>query len=130
MRYLLMVRTDEIAEAGINRDDEKVVQGNRLIHEMIGAKVLIAADGLLPSAYGAVVTIASGKPKVTEGGATRDRNPVGAFALIDVASKDDATEWAGRFALAHSAASIEVRQIAELSDFGPLARELSRHRAD
>jgi len=129
MRYLLMVRTDEIAETGVNRDDEKVVQGARLIHEMIGAKVLIAADGLLPSAYGAVVTIASGKPKVTEG-AARDRNPVGAFALIDVASKDDATEWAGRFALAHSAASIEVRQIAELSDFGPLARELSRHRVD
>jgi hypothetical protein len=128
MRYLLIARTDEIAEAGTHRDDEKVVHGNRLIHEMIGAKVLIAADGLLPSAYGAVVTIANGKPKISESPA-RERNPVGAFALIDVASKDDATEWAGRFALAHSAASIEVRQIAELSDFGPLARELSRDQA-
>jgi hypothetical protein len=124
MRFLLLVRTEEIGEAGVAREDKQVARANALIHEMVGADVLIAADGLLPSSAGARVRLAEGRHEVAEGPFRDEKDLVRAFALIEVSSKDEATEWAGKFAVAHANAEIEVRQIADISDFGPLARGL------
>ena len=80
------------------------------------AGVLLALDGLHPSSKGARITSAGGKKTVTDGPFTEAKELVGGYWVIDVKSKDEAVEWATRCPLGDGDI-LEVRQVAELSDF-------------
>ena len=80
------------------------------------AGVLLALDGLHPTSKGARVTSAGGKKTVTDGPFTEAKELVGGYWVIDVKSKDEAVEWATRCPLGDGDI-LEVRQVAELSDF-------------
>ena len=83
---------------------------------LLRAGVLLAADGLHSAAKGARVTISGGKQTVTDGPFTEAKELVGGYWMIDVKSKDEAVEWATRCRIGEGDI-IEVRQVAELSDF-------------
>ena len=44
---------------------------------------------------------------------------IAGFAIIDVNSKEEAIEWATRFANVIGEVEIEIRQVVEVSDFPP-----------
>jgi hypothetical protein len=104
-------------------DPETLSAMNRLVHEMIGANVLIAADTLDPTATGSRVRVVDGESQVQKGPFGPLEAPVFAFALIRAGSEEEALEWSARAAAAHSHNVIEVRQVTNLSEFGPLADE-------
>ena len=64
------------------------------------AGVLLDTAGLLPSASGARVALAAGKLTVTDGPFTESKELI-SYALYDVRSKEEAIEWASRFARLH-----------------------------
>jgi hypothetical protein len=79
--------------------------------------VLLALDGLHPSAKGARVTWDSaGKPHVTDGPFTDVTEVIGGYWIIQVKSRAEAIEWARRVP-AMDARKVELRQIFEMSDF-------------
>jgi hypothetical protein len=59
--------------------------------------VLLATDGLQSSRKGARVSIHDGTFTVTDGPFTETKELVAGFAIIQVASKDEAVEWTKRF---------------------------------
>jgi hypothetical protein len=86
---------------------------NEALHK---AGVLLALDGLHPPSMGARVTFSGGKPKVTDGPFTEAKEVIGGYWMIQVKSKEEATEWASRCPASDNEV-IELRQVMEMSDF-------------
>ena len=57
------------------------------------------------------------KRTVIDGPFTEAKEVIAGFAILDVRSKEEAIEWSGRFAAIIGDVEVEVRQIAEASDF-------------
>jgi len=68
--------------------------------EATEAGVLLDTAGLLPSASGARVSLAAGKLTVTDGPFTESKELI-SYALYDLRSREEAIEWASRFAKLH-----------------------------
>lgn len=113
MRYLLVHRLDERKPDAFNPSPELIARMGTLMGEMNQAGVLLAAEGVLPSAKGAKVRVSRGKRTVTDGPFTEAKEVIGGFAMLQVRSIDEAIEWASRFAETIGDVEVEVRQIAE-----------------
>ncbi len=116
MRFLMVHRIDESLSDAYDPSPEVVAGVGRLIGEMTKAGVLLAAEGVLPSSTGAHVKFSGGKRTVIDGPFTEAKEVIGGFALLQVRSKEEAIEWAGRFAEAIGDVEVEVRQVAERAD--------------
>ena len=84
--------------------------------QLTKAGVLLALDGLHPSAKGARVTLQNGRKTVTDGPFTEAKELIGGYWIIQASSKEEAVEWAKRCPM-DDGNVIEIRQIAELEDF-------------
>jgi hypothetical protein len=82
------------------------------------AGVLITLDGLHPPSMGARVSFAGGKPVVTDGPFTEAKEVLGGYWMIDVKSKAEAIEWAGKCPASNDEI-IEIRQVQEMAEFPP-----------
>lgn len=65
--------------------------------DAMGAGWLVAAGGLFPSAMGARVRLSAGKLTVSDGPFTESKELIGAYAMYNVASKQEAIERASQF---------------------------------
>jgi len=108
--------TEEQYEEGVRADDAGAM--SKFNQTLIQAGVLLALDGLHPASKGARVTLAGGKPTITDGPFTEAKELVGGYWLIDVKSKEEAVEWASRAPI-NEGDVIEVRQVFEMEDHGP-----------
>jgi hypothetical protein len=68
------------------------------------------------SFHGARISYMDGKPTVTEGPFAESKEVIGGYWIIQVRSREEATEWAKRAPMSNNE-RIEVRQIHEMSDF-------------
>jgi hypothetical protein len=119
MRFLVMHKSNEQNEAGVPPSKELIEQMGKLMEETAKAGVLLAAEGVHASSKGARVSFSGGKRTVTDGPFAEAKELIAGFAIISVNSKDEAIEWATRFAEVIGDVEIEIRQVVELSDFPP-----------
>jgi hypothetical protein len=111
-KYMLIMRgTDESNAALMASIDEAMAATGRLIGEMMTAGVLLAAEGLDDPGRGVVVHFSGGAPVVTDGPYGETKELFGGYFLLDVASKEEAVEWARRVP-AVAGSKIEVRRVA------------------
>jgi hypothetical protein len=115
MRFMLMMIPGAPEEQWTPSADE-VAEMMAYNEQLTKAGVLLALDGLHPSAKGARVTLAGGKKTVTDGPFTEAKELIGGYWIIQAKSKEEAVEWATRVPLGEGDI-VEVRQIAELEDF-------------
>jgi hypothetical protein len=110
-KYLLIMRgTDESNAAMMANIDEMMVTTREFIEGMVKAGVLLAAEGLDDPSQGVVVDFSSETPVVTDGPYGETKELFGGFFMLDVASKQEAVEWAKRVPTAPGA-KIEVRRV-------------------
>jgi hypothetical protein len=111
--------------------DERLIGAMmRYNDELAKAGVLLAAEGLLPSATGARVVYQSGRRSVIDGPFAEAKELVAGFYLIDVRSKEEAIEWAKRCPVEYAVADdreavVEIRQVGDLDDI-PTATDEQR----
>ncbi len=92
----------------------------RFNEEMHQAGVLVASEGLNPSAPGARIAVADGKRYVVDGPFAESKELVGGFYLLDVSSLDEAIQWALRAPSGFGADDVlEVRQLTGAGDLPP-----------
>jgi hypothetical protein len=92
----------------------------RFNEEMHQAGVLVASEGLNPSAPGARIAVAEGKRYVVDGPFAESKELVGGFYLIEVDSLDEAIQWALRAPSGFGSDDIlEVRQLTGSADLPP-----------
>ncbi|MEU8179225.1 YciI family protein [Micromonospora sp. NPDC049047] len=121
-KYMLIMRgTDESNAAMMATIDEAMAETGRFIEQMMGAGVLVAAEGLDDPGRGVVVDFGGETPVVTDGPYGETRELFGGYFLLDVATKQEAVEWAKRFPAVRGS-KIEVRRVAE-ADEVPFSNE-------
>ncbi|MFC1431610.1 YciI family protein [Streptacidiphilus sp. N1-3] len=110
-KYMLIMRgTDETNAAMMASIDELMTTTRRYIEETVKAGVFLAAEGLDDPATGVVVDFSGEAPVVTDGPYGETKELFGGFFLLDVASKQEAVEWAKRVP-AVPGSKIEVRRV-------------------
>ena len=111
-KYMLIMRgTDESNAAMMANIDESMAATRKFIEEMIEAGVLLAAEGLDDPGRGVVVHFTGEGPVVTDGPYGETKELFGGYFLLDVASQQEAVEWARRLP-AVTGSKIEVRRVA------------------
>jgi hypothetical protein len=118
-KYMLIMRgTDESNAAMMASIDESMAATGRFIEEMIKADVLLAAEGLDDPGRGVVVDFSGEAPVVTDGPYGETKELFGGYFLLDVATKEEAVEWAKRVPAVRGF-KIEVRRVAEADEVPP-----------
>jgi hypothetical protein len=117
-KYMLIMRgTDEsMAKMMETPFDEMLETMGRFNDELIKAGVLLATEGLDDPANGAVVDYTGETPIVTDGPYGETKELFGGFFLIDVASKEEAIEWAKRIP-ATPGSKTEIRRVPTIDEF-------------
>ena len=108
----------ETAPPGIDLDPERVRAMMKYNEALKDAGVLITLDGLHPPSSGARVSFATGKPVVTDGPFAESKEVLGGYWMIDVASREEAIEWAKKCPASENEI-IEIRRVQEMADFAP-----------
>lgn len=120
MRFMVMVKATPNSEAGKLPTQELFAAMGKFNDELIKAGVLLAADGLQPSAKGARVKFSGGKRTVVDGPFAETKELVAGFWLWQCKSRDEAIEWVKRCPdpMPGEESVIEIRQLYEAEDFG------------
>jgi hypothetical protein len=126
MRFLCLYKSSK--PEGTPTTQQEMAAMGQLIEEMTKAGVLLATEGCLPSSKGARVRLSGGKITVTDGPFTETKEIVGGFALIQVASKEEAIEWTKRFLAVAGDGESEIREVYEAADFDREFREAEGRR--
>jgi hypothetical protein len=119
MRFMMMVRASDDSEAGVMPETELLTEMGRFNEELVKAGVLLAGEGLHPSANAARVKFAGDRPTVVDGPFPVSELIAG-FWLIQVKSREEAIEWAKRCPnpMPGREGVIELRQVFSAEDFG------------
>ncbi len=113
MKYMLVMRaTDEAYASMANADFNEMLETvGKFNEELIRAGVLLAAEGLADAAEGVVVDFSSEPPVVTDGPYGETKELFGGFYILNVASKEEAVEWAKRLPIKGPGFKTEIRRV-------------------
>ena len=133
VKYMLIMRASDEAMASFEDSgidfDEMIATMGRFNEEMISAGVLVAAEGLTDASEGVVVDYSSQPPLVTDGPYGETKELFGGYWILDVASIQEAVEWAKRAPLAGPGMKSEIRRIASIDEFPQDNEWIQRERA-
>jgi hypothetical protein len=118
-KYMLIMRSTDEGTAAYEEIDftEVIASMGRYNESMVEAGVLVAGEGLSDAAEGAVVDFSAETPVVTDGPYGETKELFNGFWIVDVATKEEAVEWARRAPLSGPGTKIEVRRVNGVEDF-------------
>lgn len=117
MRFMVLLKADPNTEAGVLPDEKILTAMGQYNDELVEAGVMLAGEGLHPSAKGARVKFSGGDRTVIDGPFAETKELVAGFWMFRVGSKEEAVDWVKRCPI-YGEAEIEIRQVFEPSDFG------------
>lgn len=131
MKYMLIMRaTDATWEAYKDVDfNEMLTTMGKYNDELIKAGVLVAAEGLDAQESGVVVDYESQPPLVTDGPYGETKELFTGFWILEVASQQEAVEWAKRAPLGGPGSKVEIRRVAGIDEFPQDNEYVQRERA-
>lgn len=117
MRFMVIMYPGPEAEAGRMPTEAEFAAMGAFNEALVKAGVLLAGEGLHPSAQGARVRWADGQPQVSDGPFTEAEEVIGGFWIWQVRDRDEAIAWVRRCP-AQNGQMIELRRVYEAEDFG------------
>ena len=138
MRVMVLVKATDDSEKGFSPTPESLAMleaMGKFNEELVNAGVMLAGEGLHPSARGVRVAFDGPQRRVIDGPFAETRELVAGFWLWQVRSMDEAIEWAKRCPNPMPGPSeLEIRPLYEAEDFGaeftPELREQERRLRD
>jgi hypothetical protein len=121
MKFMVMVRATAQSEACGMPSAALLAEMGRFNEEMARAGVLLAGEGLHPSARGARIRFSEdGKRSVIDGPFAETKELIAGFWMIQVPSLEEAIAWMQRspHPFPGGAAELEIRQVFSDEDFG------------
>jgi hypothetical protein len=121
MRVMVLVKATKNSEAGGMPGEELIAAMGKFNEELVKAGVMLAGEGLHPSAKGKRVVLSSGGKKTLLGGPFAETKEfVAGFWLWQVKSMEEAIAWARRCPdpMPGEEAILEIRPVFEAEDFG------------
>jgi hypothetical protein len=117
MRFMVIVKATKESEAGEMPSEAMLAAMGRFNEEMVKAGVMLAGEGLHPSAKGARIRFSSNGLDVIDGPFAATGELVCGFWMIETASREEAIAWMKRAPFAPGD-ELELRQVFEAEDFG------------
>ena len=96
MRFMVVVKATKNSEAGMLPTKNLLAAMGRFNDELVKAGVMLAGEGLHPSAKGKRVKFAAGKRTVVDGPFAETKELIAGFWLWQCKSMDEAVEWVKR----------------------------------
>jgi hypothetical protein len=130
MKVMVIVKATKNSEAGLMPSEAMLREMGQFNEQLVKAGIMLAGDGLHPSAKGKRIQFSGGKRHVVDGPFSETKELVAGFWLWQVRSMEEAVEWARRcpHPMPGEDAELEIRPIFEASDFGAeLTPELRAH---
>jgi hypothetical protein len=119
MRFMVFVKATQDSEAGVMPSEKLLTEMGQFNEELVKAGVMLAGEGLHPSAKGARVRFSGTKRTVIDGPFAETKELIAGFWLWQVKSKEEAIEWVKRCPNPFDGESeVEIRQVFEAEDFG------------
>jgi hypothetical protein len=119
MRVMVMVKATSDSEAGTMPSTELLAAMGNFNEELVKAGVMLAGEGLHPSARGKRVRFSGTQRTVIDGPFTETKELVAGFWLWQVKSIEEAVEWVKRCPNPMlSDSEIEIRPLFDAEDFG------------
>ncbi len=115
MRFLMMVKSSEQAEAGVMPTEQELTEMGAFNEQLIKANIMLAGDGLQASSQGVRVRIAGKKTTVIDGPFAEAKELLAGYWIIQVKSKAEAVEWARKVPFKEG--DVELRELYEVEDF-------------
>jgi hypothetical protein len=118
MRCMVIVKANADTEAGKLPSAELLAEMTKFNEALARTGVLLAGDGLRPSARGARVLFAGKERRVLDGPFTESKELVAGYWLWQVRSLEEAVEWAKRCPNPTGEnGELEIRPVYEAEDF-------------
>jgi hypothetical protein len=127
---MIIIKANADSEAGAMPSTELLNEMGKFNEELVKAGVMLAGEGLHPSAKGARVRFSGKDRSVVDGPFAETKELIAGFWILDVKSKDEAIEWVKRIPNDPNDADseVEIRQVLEVEDFGEEATPEIRER--
>ena len=116
MRFMVIVKANADTEAGVMPPAEAIAAMGKYNEELIGAGILLGAEGLQASSKGAKIKYSGGKTAVVDGPFAEAKEMIAGFWLLQVKSREEAIAWARRAPM-QDGEELEVRQVFDAADF-------------
>ena len=116
MRFMILVKANQASEAGQLPGQDLLTAMGKFNEALANAGVLLAGEGLHPSAKGKRIQFAGSERTVADGPFTESPQVIAGFWLWQCRSMDEAVEWAKRAPFQEG--EVEIRQVFEADDFG------------
>jgi hypothetical protein len=119
MRVMVMVKATKNSEDGVMPSPEMLANMSSFNQELIQAGVMLAGDGLKPSAQGKRIRFGGGAKTVVDGPFTETKELVAGYWIWQVKSMEEAIEWLRRCPdpMPGEQSEIEIRPLFETDDF-------------
>lgn len=124
MRFMMMLKANAMTESGAMPEPAVLEAMGKYNEELVKAGVLLAGEGLHPSAAGVRVRFSGGQRTVVDGPFSETKEMIAGFWIIQVKSKEEALEWAFRIPGARNEVDhlggefeIELRRVFDTEDF-------------
>ena len=120
MRVMVIVKATKNSEANVLPNEKLLADMGKFNEELVKAGVMLAGEGLHPSAKGKRVRFAGPKRTVIDGPFAEAKELVAGFWLWQVKSIEEAVEWAKKCPnpMPGEESDLEIRPYYEAADFG------------
>ncbi|KKA08903.1 dehydrogenase [Pseudomonas ogarae] len=119
MRFMVIVKASPESEAGEMPSEELLAAMGAYNEELVKAGVMLAGEGLHPSAEGVRVQFSGKNRTVIDGPFAETKELIAGFWIFKVQSLQEAIDWVKRCPNPMvSDSEIEIRQIFEVEEFG------------
>jgi len=119
MKVMVIVKATKSSEAGIMPTTEALTAMGNYNEELVKAGIMLAGEGLHPSAKAVRVHFSGTNRTVTDGPFTETKELIAGFWLWQVKSIEEAIEWVKRCPNPMIEDSdIDIRPLFETEDFG------------
>jgi hypothetical protein len=119
MKVMVLVKASKDSEAGVLPSTQLLAEMGAFNEKLAKAGVLLAGEGLKPSAKGARVKFSGNKRLVMDGPFAETKELLAGFWLWRVSSLQEAIEWLKQCPNPHDEETeVEIRPVYEPADFG------------
>ena len=119
MRVMVIVKATAESEAGVMPSEQLLADMGRYNEELVKAGIMLAGEGLHPSAKGKRVRFSGSRRTVVDGPFAETKELIAGYWMWQVRSIEEAVEWVRRCPNPMLGDSeIEIRPVFEAADFG------------
>ena len=120
MKVMVIVKATKNSEAGVLPTEKLLADMGKFNEELVNAGIMLAGEGLHPSAKGKRIQFSGSNRTVVDGPFAETKELIAGYWIWQVRSMDEAVEWARRCPdpMPGEEGELEIRPIFEAEDFG------------